>query len=166
VRALLPARPRQTTSDPRAVFLQLPTGLRRLNRIDPREVDEACGMYVGCAGLFAYSGISFGISARMLEIAKSLVREGSVIDEFVYREVCFIHHYLRGSWDDEHAIDDALVDEDLRYGQLWDVTSYLGLECDRRLRRGDFATARASSPSSARSTTATATRSPARRARA
>jgi class 3 adenylate cyclase/tetratricopeptide (TPR) repeat protein len=131
----------QTTSDPRAVFLQLPTGLRRLNRIDPREVDEACGMYVGCAGLFAYSGISFGISARMLEIAKSLVREGSVIDEFVYREVCFIHHYLRGSWDDEHAIDAALVDEDLRYGQLWDVTSYLGLECDRRLRRGDFATA-------------------------
>src|SRR6185503_9205183 len=78
-------------------------------------------------GLYAYSGISFGISARMLEIAKSLVREGSVIDEFVYREVCFIHQYLRGSWDDEHAIDAALVDEDLRYGQLWDVTSYLGL---------------------------------------
>jgi class 3 adenylate cyclase/tetratricopeptide (TPR) repeat protein len=133
----------ETTSDPRRLFLELPTGLRRFTRIDPRQIDQACGMYVSCAGLFAYSGISFGISARMLEVAKTLIREGNVVDRFVYQAMGqFVHHYLRGNWDEQYAIDDALVQEDLRYGQVWDVTTYLGLDCDRRLRRGEFAAAR------------------------
>ena len=55
----------------------------------------------------------------------------------------FIHHYLAGDWDDDSVIDDGLVEEALRCGQLWDVNTYLGLYCDRRLRQGDFAGARA-----------------------
>jgi class 3 adenylate cyclase/tetratricopeptide (TPR) repeat protein len=133
----------ETTSDPRQLFLQLPTGLRRFNHIDPRRIDQACGMYVSCAGLFAYSGISFAVSRRMLGIARELVREDSVIDRFVYGAVAFICHYLQGEWDARYTVDDALIEQALRYGQLWDVTSYIGLECDRRLRQGDFARARA-----------------------
>jgi class 3 adenylate cyclase/tetratricopeptide (TPR) repeat protein len=132
----------ETTSDPRRLFLELPTGLRRFNRIDPRAIEQAGPMYASCAALFAYSGISFAISQRMLGMAAGLVREGSIIDLFVYREARFACHYLQGDWDDVHAIDEALVEQDLRYGQLWDVTTYLGLECDRRIRRGDFRGAR------------------------
>jgi hypothetical protein len=54
----------------------------------------------------------------------------------------FIHHYLLGDWRDAFVIDDGLVEEALRCGQLWDVNNYLGLYCDRRLRQGDFAGAR------------------------
>jgi hypothetical protein len=99
-------------------------------------------MYVSCAGLFAYSGISFAISRRMLEIAKTLVREGSITDLFAYRTCEFYHHYLKGHWEEQYAVDDDLVEQNLRYGQLWEVNNYLGLECDRRLRRGDFRAAR------------------------
>jgi class 3 adenylate cyclase/tetratricopeptide (TPR) repeat protein len=132
----------EVTSDPIRLFRELPTGLRRFNRIDPREIDQAVGMYVSCAGLFAYSGLSFALSRRMLEIARTLVREDNARDLFVYRTMQFYYHYLLGDdWDDAHAIEEELVDRVLRVGQLWDVNNYLGLECDRRTRRGDFAAA-------------------------
>ena len=99
-------------------------------------------MYVSCAGIFAYSGLSFTISERMLRVAKALIREGSVQDAFVYRAMYFTCQYLQGNWDEQYTIEDDLVEQALRYGQVWDVTLYLGLDCDRRLRRGDFAAAR------------------------
>jgi class 3 adenylate cyclase len=129
----------EVTSDPTRLFRELPTGLRRFNRIDPREIDQALGMYASCAGLFAYSGISFAVSRRMLDVARTLVREDSPRDVFVHRTMEFYYHYLRGDWDDAHAVDDELIERNLRLGELWDVNNYLGLECDRRLRRGDFA---------------------------
>src|SRR5262249_42724550 len=51
-------------------------------------------------------------------------------------------HYLQGHWDDAHSIADELVEQALRYGEVLDVTNYLGLDSDRRLRRGDFDGAR------------------------
>src|SRR5439155_1060293 len=61
---------------------------------------------------------------------------------FIYREAEFVYHYLLGNWADEYLIENELVEQNLRYGQVWDVSNYLGLECDRRLRHGDFAGAR------------------------
>ena len=132
----------EVTSDPRRLFFELFTGLRRFNQIDPRMIDQACAMYVSCAGIFAYSGLSFTISERMLEIAKGLIREGSIQDSFVYRAMYFTCHYLQGHWNQKYTIEEDLVEQALRYGQVWDVTLYLGLDCDRRLRQGDFAGAR------------------------
>jgi tetratricopeptide (TPR) repeat protein len=129
----------EVTSDPTRLFRELPTGLRRFNRIDPREIDQACGMYVSCAAIFAYSGISFAVSRRMLEVARGLVRPDSPRDEFVYQAMRYAYHYLVGDWEDGYSVDDELVERNLRFGQLWDVNNYLGIEADRRLRRGDFA---------------------------
>src|SRR5262249_54850790 len=79
----------EVTSNPRRLFLELPMMLRRFNRVDPRQIDQACSMYVSCAAIFAYSGKSFGISSRMLGVARTLIREGNVTDAFVYREAEF-----------------------------------------------------------------------------
>jgi hypothetical protein len=116
--------------------------LRRFNRVDSRQIDQACSMYVSCGAIFAYSGLSFPISARMLAVARTLIREGSVPDLFVCAEAEFVYHYLLGNWSEEHGIDDELVERALRFGQVWDFSTYLGLECDRRLRRGEFDEAR------------------------
>ena len=131
-----------TTSDPRRLFFDNLGGARRLNRVDPTQVDGACGLYAGISALFAFTGFSFDVSARFLAVARPLIRPGNRRDEFVYRNFWFIHHYLQGHWEDEHAVDEALVDEALRAGQLWDVNTYVGLLCDAKLRQGKFAAAR------------------------
>jgi tetratricopeptide (TPR) repeat protein len=78
----------------------------------------------------------------MLGVAKGLIREGSVRDLFVYRAMAFTYDYLRGNWNEAPTIEDRFVDEALGQGLVWDVTLYVGLEMDRRLRRGDFDGAR------------------------
>ena len=96
-------------------------------------------MYASFATMFCYSGLSFAVSRRALAIAKGLIRPGNVRDVFTCASMDFIHHYLARRLGDAFVIDEGLVEEALRCGQLWDVNTYLGLYCDRRLRQGDFA---------------------------
>jgi len=112
-----------------------------MNQTDPARIADACGMYAGAALLFSFSGVSFSVSRRILDVARSLMRAGNVKDELTYRAMRFLHHYLEGDWDEAHAIEESLVDESLRYGALWDVNMYLGLECERTIHQGDFAAA-------------------------
>jgi class 3 adenylate cyclase/tetratricopeptide (TPR) repeat protein len=131
----------QSTSAPRGYFLSMLRGIHALGRIDPRDVEQACGIYAASAALFAYSGISFGVSARLLPMSRRLVR--NVRDELGYRTMAFLHHYLAGDWRDVHVIPDELLDEGLRYGVFWEINTYLGLDCERRICQGRFAEARA-----------------------
>jgi class 3 adenylate cyclase/tetratricopeptide (TPR) repeat protein len=132
----------ETTSDPTRLLIDLVGAFRRFNRIDMRQIDQASAMYASFATMFCFSGLSFAVSRRALAIAKGLIRPGNVRDVFTCASMDFIHHYLLGDWGDGYVIDDGLVEEALRGGQLWDVNTYLGLYCDRRLRQGDFAGAR------------------------
>lgn len=130
------------TGDPQTLFLDTVYGLYRLNRTDPSQIDESLAMYATGAVLFAWSGISYGIARRLLDVTGSLVRHGSIGDTFVYEAMRFILSYLHGDWDDQLEVEDRLVQEALRYGKHWDVNTYVGLLCDMRLRQGRFEEAR------------------------
>jgi tetratricopeptide (TPR) repeat protein len=131
----------QSTSAPQGYVLSMLRGIRRLGQVDPRRVDQACGMYAASSALFAYSGTSFDLSARLLPMSKALVR--NVRDDLGYRTMAFLHHYLAGDWREDHVIDDALIEEGLRYGDFWQVDTYLGLDCERRICQGRADEARA-----------------------
>src|SRR3989442_6821868 len=97
-----------------------------------------CG---GSAALFAFAGISFGISWRFLTVSERLIRTGNISDLVVYRTMRFVLHYLEGAWGDEVAIDDDLVEQGLRHGEVWDVNTYIDLNCARKIRQGAWAEA-------------------------
>jgi len=58
----------ETTHDPRRVFMDSVAGIRRLNRTDPRQIDQACGMYATMAAFMAYSGLSFALPVTQRRI--------------------------------------------------------------------------------------------------
>jgi tetratricopeptide (TPR) repeat protein len=126
----------QSTTAPQGYFLSMLRGIRAINGVDPSAIEQASGIYAASAALFAYSGISFGVSARLLPIAKRLV--GNVRDELGYRTMAFLHDYLAGSWQTAQEIDDSLLDEGLRRGILWEINTYLGLVCEQKIGTGDF----------------------------
>lgn len=133
----------QSTSDTSRLFPDYVGTIRRLNRTDPECLPGvAVGLYGGFAALFAYSGISFRIGRRYLDIARSLCRPGHAKDIFDYQSLSFIHDFLEGKWDEERTVPDSLVEEATRFGGFWEINTYLGLDCDRRLRRGEFPAAR------------------------
>ena len=99
-------------------------------------------MYTAVAAMFGWSGLPFTVSKRFLEIARRLIRQGNVRDDFAYRSFSFVLHYLEGDWSDMHTVPEELVEQALHYGQFWDVNTYRGLNCERLIHQGDFAGAR------------------------
>jgi class 3 adenylate cyclase/tetratricopeptide (TPR) repeat protein len=132
----------QTTTDPQRFFFDSIASIRRLDRLNPATVEGAAGKYAGAAALFSFSGISFAVSRRFLQVAHGLIRTGHLSDLFLYRLFLFVHNYFAGNWDEPCEIDDALVQEALRRGQLWDVDSFLGLDGEKQLDLGNFAAAK------------------------
>lgn len=133
----------EASSNPRRFLMDTIHGLRRLTEMNPRTLEPACSLYAGGAAAFAFGGLSFSVSERLLGLARDRVGPRGVRDRFVLGSMQFIHHFLRGDWDDRHAVDDALMAECLRYGLLWDVQTYLGISCERKIRQGKFEGARA-----------------------
>ena len=132
----------QVYSDPRRLFFETAGPLRRYHRLERTLIEHACGMYVGCAAIFAYSGLSFAVSKRMLEVAKTLMDENDIQDVFRYRSMLYTYEYFLGNWENAPTIEDAVIEQALRQGMLWDVTIHTAIEMDRYLRRGDFDRAR------------------------
>jgi len=130
----------QTTTAPGPVILaDTVATLRRLERVDPASVPEAGGIYSGAIAIFSYGGVSFELGRRILERAREVVEGGNARETMLYyRLMRWIHHYLSGDWSAEHDIDDALLEEGLRYGRLWEVQTYLDLDGERSLFRGDW----------------------------
>ena len=134
----------QSTSDPTRLVLDYTRAVRLLNETDPTAVpDQVIGLYGGFAAMFAFSGLSFRLGRRYLAIADQLRRPDHAKDRFDHDCLVCICNYLEGVWDDSAGtVPDELVRAALRHGGPWEVNTYLGLDADRRLRRGDFAGAR------------------------
>src|SRR5258705_106349 len=107
------------TSHPTRHVFDSIDSLAFLQRIDPRSVPLAGKFYAGAAALFAFGGLSFGVSRRLSTRAHALVRPGS-LDEYLYeRAMNFTCRVLEGDWADDHEIEPVLIAESVRNGQLW-----------------------------------------------
>jgi class 3 adenylate cyclase/tetratricopeptide (TPR) repeat protein len=128
----------QSTNDPERYFADAIRSIRRVLTADADIFEDACGVCSAGAAFFSFLGISFTTARRLLEVAEKLVRPGNLRDEVSFRTMRFLHYYLEGEWDDRYDLDDDLVEQALRYGRHWHVNTYLDLNCERLLFRGDF----------------------------
>lgn len=144
IRIRYPRIKAQSTSNPTRLLFDYTRAVRLLNDTDPKAVPEqVIGLYSGFAAMFAYSGISFRLGRRYLALSDTLRRPGHAKDLFDHSCLVCICNYLEGIWEDEKGtVPEEVITAALRYGGLWEVNTYLGLDADRRLRRGDFAGAR------------------------
>jgi tetratricopeptide (TPR) repeat protein len=133
----------EITADPARLFSDTLEGLRRLGPIDPSTLQQAGSLYSGLAGLFFYGGISFAVGRRLLLEAARTVDRDDPREVMRVRAMQYIHDVLGGAWARAEEIDDALLEQNVRLGQLWVVTTYLGIHAERRIHEGRFDEARA-----------------------
>ncbi|MEW6269323.1 MAG: hypothetical protein AB1689_08520, partial [Thermodesulfobacteriota bacterium] len=131
----------QTTGDPTRFVVDTLEALRRLTRLDPATVPGACSLFASTAGLFAYSGLSFDVSARFLRLAERYLNADDPTEVLVFQMMRFTHAFLAGDWSRELEIDPALLEGGVARGQLWDVATHLGLEGTKLVVQGRFAEA-------------------------
>jgi predicted ATPase len=132
----------QSATSPEFVFDTMAT-LRRAMRVDPSTIPHAAAIYAGALAIFSYGGVSLSIGRRLLDRTLEIGDDASARELTLYcRLMRWIHHYLAGDWSAQHDIEQGVLDEGLRFGRLWEFQTYLDLECERRIFRGDFAGAR------------------------
>jgi class 3 adenylate cyclase/tetratricopeptide (TPR) repeat protein len=143
--ALMFARARaQTTASPDRFLADTLENFRRLEQVDARTVPGSGGMIAsGGTGIFGFSGLSFRLSQRLLDLAAPLVDEGDPRELFLFRTMSYYHHCFAGDWDAGHEIDEGLMESALGLGELWDVVTYLGVDARKKLQQGRFAEAEA-----------------------
>jgi class 3 adenylate cyclase/tetratricopeptide (TPR) repeat protein len=116
--------------------------LARLSKIDLPSVQRSGLMYAAASLIFSFGGISFGLANRVLRVARPAVCEDDVPELFIYRASGFVRDFFAGAWGDESRVPEELLQENLGYGRIWDVLSYILLEADERIGQGDFSGAR------------------------
>ena len=132
----------QSTTSPEFVFDTIGR-LRRVLSVDPGTIPEAAGIYAGALAIFSYGGVSLSIGRRLLDRTVEIIGLGNTRELMLYCCLMrWIHHYLAGDWSAVHDIEPGVLDEGLRFGRLWEYQTYLDLECERSIFRGDFAGAR------------------------
>jgi tetratricopeptide (TPR) repeat protein len=114
-----------------------------ISSFDLRKLKEGTGIFVGASALFAYSGISFRLSRKVLDTIKTRVDKNDVINYTMY-EVCeTVHHFLGGNWKALKDYDDELVDRNCRIGEIYDASQYLYWHALGNICQGSFDKAKA-----------------------
>ncbi len=142
IRVMFSRAKAQVTGDPARFLFDGMENLRKLARVDPRTVEGVTGLYAGVIGIFSFGGISFSVSERFLRLAREALNDRDAREVLLYRMMSFVHHFLGGGWGREHEIESTLIEEGLAYGQLWEISSHLGLEAIKQLAQGRFAESR------------------------
>jgi tetratricopeptide (TPR) repeat protein len=116
---------------------------RFISSFDLRKFKEGNGIFVMSSALFAYSGISFALSRKVLDAARNSVSKNGVINSIMY-EICeTVHLFLGGNWKALKDYDDKLVDRSCRIGEIYWASQYLFWHALGNICQGSFDKARA-----------------------
>jgi class 3 adenylate cyclase/tetratricopeptide (TPR) repeat protein len=132
----------EITANPTRFVLDSLDTLATALRVDPATLPTATRVLAGASMIFAYSGISFGLSRRLLDMARERVREADLQGAVMYGVTSFIHHVFEGDWSDRHVLDEELLRQAIDHGLVWDALTYLGFHAERFIGRGEFESAR------------------------
>lgn len=132
----------EITANPTRFVLDSLDTLATALRVDPTTLPTATRVLAGASMIFAYGGISFGLSRRLLDMARERVEEADLQGAVMYGVTNFIHHVFEGDWSDRHELDEALLRQAIDHGLVWDALTYLGFHAERFIGRGEFENAR------------------------
>jgi tetratricopeptide (TPR) repeat protein len=98
---------------------------RFISSFDLRKFREGYGIFVMSSALFAYAGISFALSRKVLDAARNTISHSDIINHTMF-EICeTVHRFLGGNWKELKDHDDELVDRNCMIGEIYDASQYL-----------------------------------------
>ena len=105
--------------DPKRFFLESFPYFKGITSFDLTKFDLGYGLFVSASNLFSFTGISFGLSRKILEAVKDKIDRNNVKSFMIYDFSETLHHYLKGNWKEIRDYDDDLVLKNLSIGELY-----------------------------------------------
>jgi hypothetical protein len=111
--------------DPKKCFTEFVRVVRMLNQFDITQIENGFGMWVSASGLFSWTGVSFGISKKILQYAGDIINNKDIKQVFYYELFELLHNSFTGHWSSIKGYDEDLATLNLRLGEAWHVSTYL-----------------------------------------
>jgi class 3 adenylate cyclase/tetratricopeptide (TPR) repeat protein/type II secretory pathway predicted ATPase ExeA len=127
--------------DPQRFFIESLHFYRRISRFNLTHFDDGYGLFVGASSLFSFSGLSFGISRKILACAAPRIPREEFKSFVIYDFTETLHRYLAGDWSSIKRFDEDLVKQNLDIGEVYWASLHLHWHAIHQLHQGDLAVA-------------------------
>jgi tetratricopeptide (TPR) repeat protein len=105
--------------NPKRYFIESVYFYRRLTQFDLTKFELGIGMFAGASNLFSFTGISFGLSRKILDLLKGRVDKNDIKSFIIYDFSETLHKYMEGNWKTIKEYDDDLVNKNLSIGEIF-----------------------------------------------
>ena len=111
--------------NPKRFFIEFFFLHKKISYFDLKKLENGIGLFVSASPLFSFSGISFGLSKRLLAFTSQRICRDDVRTYSIY-EICeTMHNFLSGNWKEIRMYDDDLIKKSLDIGEIWEATHIL-----------------------------------------
>ncbi len=111
--------------NPRRFFVESFYFYKKLTRFDLAGVTSGIGMFVGASTFFSFTGISFTLSRRILNLVKHRVNKDDIRQFTIFDFSKTLHNFLQGNWKAIKLYDDDLVEKNLTMGEIYWASMHL-----------------------------------------
>jgi len=128
--------------DAKKYFIESFYFLKEVTSFNPTKLQYGIGYFAGASSLFSFSGISFGLSKKILDSVKEKINPEDEKQLIIYDLLETLHHYLEGNWKAIKDYDDNMYKKILSKGDLYFAPQHLFWHGYPKLFQGDFKTAK------------------------
>jgi len=96
-----------------------------ISSFDIRKFKEGYGIFSMSSALFAYSGISFSLSRKVLIAVRNKIKKNDTVNCIMYEISETVYYFLGGNWKAIKDYDDELLDRNCKIGEIHYASQYL-----------------------------------------
>ena len=112
-------------TNPKRSFYEFLFLYKTITAFDLKEIENGTSIFVSASPLFSFSGLSFGLSRRLLDFVKPGISKDDVRTYTTYSLCETVHNFLAGNWDDIENYDAELINRNCDIGEIYDATQIL-----------------------------------------
>ena len=114
-----------TIIDPMRFFFEYLYLYKGVTKFKLKQFRLGLEIFIGASALFSFTGISFGLSRKILDAAKEKL-SGEDAKIVIWNDLLnTIHNYLKGNWKAIKGYDDDLVNKSLESGEIYDAVQHM-----------------------------------------
>ena len=128
--------------DPKRFFLESFPFYKKVTNYDLRKLELGVGMFTGASTFFSFTGFSFKISKKILELVRNRIEKTDIKSFTIYDFSETLHNFLEGNWKEIKEYDDNLVSRNLDIGEIYWASQHFFWHGNPKIYQGDLETAK------------------------
>jgi serine/threonine protein kinase/tetratricopeptide (TPR) repeat protein/type II secretory pathway predicted ATPase ExeA len=123
--------------DPKRVFIESLYLIKRMTRVDLRQLENGIPIFAGASLAFSWTGMSFMLARKILEFIKDKIDKDDVKTTIYYQTDDQTLNFFVGEWE-RQRFDDDLVDLGIRVAEIFSISNYTIFHGRTFLEQGKF----------------------------